>query len=168
MQFNTERLTITELTMAMCKDVHLQSLDEATRRFVPDEVFEELFDALDTVTFLMTRYDKLEDPLVYAILLKDTDTFVGYVQLVKIDEGYEVGYHIGEAYRGKGYAPEAMDAFLPRIMRQKLINTVYGICHAENTASRRVLEKCCFTKIFEGTATYHGEEAPVCKYIFRR
>ena len=36
----TERLIITEMTMDMAMDVHKNSLDEDTRRFVPDEVFE--------------------------------------------------------------------------------------------------------------------------------
>ena len=168
MQIDTQRLTITEFMMNMALAVHLNSLDENTRRFVPDEVFEDLSEALDAVAFLMTRYDKLENPLVYPVLMKDSGTYIGYVQLVKIDEGYEIGYHIGEDYTGNGYATEAVKAFLPHIMRKKLLNQVYGICHAENLASRRVLEKCGFEKIFEGTAPYHGAEAPVCKYIYKK
>ncbi len=35
----TERLLITEMTMDMAMDVHKNSLDEDTRRFVPDEVY---------------------------------------------------------------------------------------------------------------------------------
>lgn len=41
----TERLIITEMTMDMAMDIHKNSLDEDTRRFVPDEVFETLEDA---------------------------------------------------------------------------------------------------------------------------
>lgn len=36
----TERLIITKMTMDMAMDVHKNSLDDDTRRFVPDEVFE--------------------------------------------------------------------------------------------------------------------------------
>ncbi|MBE5891037.1 MAG: GNAT family N-acetyltransferase, partial [Lachnospiraceae bacterium] len=45
----TERLIITEMTMDMIMDIHKNSLDEDTRRFVPDEVFETLEDAKETV-----------------------------------------------------------------------------------------------------------------------
>ena len=45
MRIETERLIITEMTMDMAMDVHKNSLDEDTRRFVPDEVFETLDDA---------------------------------------------------------------------------------------------------------------------------
>ena len=38
MKIETERLIITEFTMDMAEAVHLNSLDEDNRRFVPDEV----------------------------------------------------------------------------------------------------------------------------------
>ena len=40
MLLETDKLIITELTVDMAMDVHKNSLDEDTRRFVPDEVFE--------------------------------------------------------------------------------------------------------------------------------
>ena len=40
MRIETARLLITEFTMDMAQAVHLNSLDEDNRRFVPDEVFE--------------------------------------------------------------------------------------------------------------------------------
>ena len=52
----TDRLIITEMTMDMAMDVHKNSLDEDTRRFVPDEVFETLEDAKETLEFLISQY----------------------------------------------------------------------------------------------------------------
>ena len=60
----TDRLFITELTMDMAMDVHKNSLDEDTRRFVPDEVFETLEDARETLEFLISRYGSVDGPLV--------------------------------------------------------------------------------------------------------
>ena len=40
MKIETKRLIITKFTMDMAEAVHLNSLDEDNRRFVPDEVFE--------------------------------------------------------------------------------------------------------------------------------
>ena len=167
MNITTDRLIITEFTADMAMDVHLNSLDEDVRRFVPDEVFPTLEDAQETVDFLMSRYAGLEDPLVYPVLLKDGAN-IGYVQLVGIDEGYEIGYHIAKADPGKGYAGEAGRAFLPQIMQMMEIGEIHGICDAENIASRRVLEKCGFVKTFEGMGPYHGSETRICRYIFRR
>ena len=60
----TERLIITEFTMDMAEDVHENSLDEDNRRFVPDEVFETVEEAGETVAFLMSRYGGSEGPFV--------------------------------------------------------------------------------------------------------
>ena len=167
MNIITDRLIITEFTADMAQAVHRNSLDEDVRRFVPDEVFETLEIAQDTVDFLMTRYAGLEDPLVYPVLLKDGAN-IGYVQLVEIDDGYEIGYHIAKSHTRNGYAAEAVQAFLPEIMALKNITEVHGICDAENLASRRVLEKCGFRKVYEGMGPYHGTQMPICRYIFRR
>lgn len=165
MKLETERLIITEFALSMAEDVHKLSLDEDNRKFVPDEVFETVGEAKDTVEFLMGIYKTGEGPLVYPVLLKD-GTYVGYVQLIPIDGGYEVGYHIGKPYTCKGYATEALTAFLCHIMPEKQLDRVYGICMSENLASVRVLEKCGFHKLFEGTGTYQGKERNIVRYAY--
>ena len=167
MKIETERLVITEFAMDMAEAVHLNSLDEDTRRFVPDEVFETVEEAADTVGFLMSCYASTEGPLVYPVLLKDS-TYIGYVQAVPLEDGsWEIGYHIGAAYTKNGYATEAVKAFLPVIMPQLGIAQIAGICRCANTASVRVLEMCGFMKEFEGIGCYQGQEQPICKYCFR-
>ena len=162
----TERLIITEFTPEMAQAVHENSLDEDTRRFVPDEVFETVEEAAETIDFLMSVYASGEGPLVYPVLLKDR-TNVGYVQAVPLEEGrWEIGYHIGAAYTGKGYASEAVSAFLPVVMERLGLSEMEGVCLFDNTASRRVLEKCGFVLKEEGTGDYQGEKKNICRYIF--
>lgn len=167
MRIETERLIITEFTMDMAEAVHLNSLDEDNRRFVPDEVFETVEEAADTIGFLMGVYENGDGPLVYPVLLKD-GTCIGYVQAVPCDDGaWEVGYHIGGNYTGNGYATEAVSAFLPAIMPKLGITKIAGICLADNKASVKVMERCGFQKEFEGIGTYQGEDRPICKFIFK-
>ena len=53
--------------------------------------------------------------------------------------------------------------------RDKLnLTQVAGICDAENKASIRVLEKCGFTRTYEGEALYHGEMKPVVKTSYTK
>lgn len=167
MRLETERLMITEFTLDMAKDVHLNSLDEDNRRFVPDEVFETEEDARETIEFLMSQYDGGEGPFVYPVLLK-TGENIGYVQLVPLEEGWEVGYHIGKQYTKKGYATEAVKTFVPYVMETMKIDAVAGICLAENVASCVVLERSGFEKQFEGRGEYQGEERNICRYVYRR
>ncbi len=67
----TERLIITEFTPDMAQAVHENSLDEDNRRFVPDEVFETVEEAAETIDFLASRYGGSDGPFVYPVLLKD-------------------------------------------------------------------------------------------------
>lgn len=165
MRIQTERLIITQFTADMALDVHKNSLDEDNRRFVPDEVFETVEDAADTIEFLMSQYDGGEGPFVYPVLLKD-GTNIGYVQLVPIDEGWEIGYHIAKAYTGHGYAAEAVAAFMPVIAAEKNVSEIYGICLAENIASVKVMEKCGFKNIFRGTRNYQGTDRECVKNVW--
>ncbi len=162
----TERLIITEFSLDMAEDVHQSSLDDDNRRFVPDEVFETVEEAGETVAFLMSRYEGGEGPFVYPVLLKADQANIGYVQLVPVEGGWEIGYHIAKKHTGKGYAAEAVRAFLPTVMKKRQLNHVYGICVAENYASRRVMEKCGFVKVFEGMGPYQGQEINICRYLY--
>ncbi len=166
MRIETERLIITEFTMDMAEAVHLNSLDEDNRRFVPDEVFETVEKAADTVGFLMDVYENGDGPLVYPVLLKD-GTYIGYVQAAPFDDGtWEVGYHIGGNYTKNGYATEAVKAFLPVIMPKLGLFKIAGICLADNKASVKVMERCGFVKEYEGIGHYQGEERRICKFSF--
>ena len=162
----TERLIITEFAMDMAEDVHKNSLDGDNRRFVPDEVFETVEEAGETIAFLMSRYGGNEGPFVYPILLKTDHKNIGYVQLVPVEEGWEIGYHIAKAHTGKGYAAEAVRAFLPVMMKEHHLKQIIGICVAENYASRRVMEKCGFTKLYEGLGPYQGKNINICRYLY--
>lgn len=166
MKIETERLTITEFTMDMAEAVHLNSLDQDNRRFVPDEVFETVEQAEETVEFLMSVYENGNGPLVYPVTLKE-GTYIGYVQAVPFDDGtWEVGYHIGENYTKQGYATEAVTAFLPVIMKQIGITEMTGICLADNLASAKVMERCGFVKLYQGMGKYQGQDREICKYVY--
>ena len=164
----TNRLIITKFTPDMAEVVHQNSLDENTRRFLSDEVFETVEDAAETIDFLMSQYEGADGPFVYPIITNDGGKNIGYVQLCQIDDGtWEIGYHIAKQFTGHGYATEAVKAFLP-VMAQKLnIKEVYGICLAENTASVRVLEKCGFVQIFQGMGVYQGKESEIVKTVWK-
>ena len=164
----TGRLVITELTLDMVTDVHRNSLDEDTRRFVPDEVFETPEDARETIAYLMSQYASAEGPQVYAVITKDEGKNIGYVQLVPLGDGkWEIGYHIAKPYTGRGYASEAVKAFLPVMAERVGVTEVYGIRLLENAASGRVLEKCGFKEFFSGEGPYHGGTYEISRSVWK-
>ena len=168
MRIETERLIITELTMDMAQDIHENSLDEDTRKFVPDEVFETLGDAQEVIACLISAYSTRTGPFVYAVLSKEDGRCIGYVQMIPLEEGqWEVGYHIGKKYTGCGFATEALRAFLPVMKQNCAAGEVYGICLKENGASIRVLEKCGFTELYSGPGIYQGVRRDIVRTIHK-
>lgn len=165
MRIETQRLLITDFTPDMAEAVHLGSLDEDTRRFLPDEVFPTVEIAAEVIADLISCYGGTEGPFVHPFLLHD-GTYAGYVQLVPIEGGWEVGYHTVAAHTRRGYATEALTAFLPVMMHRFGLRQVAGVCDAENAASIRVLEKCGFRRVFEGNAEYQGSLRPVVKLLY--
>ena len=168
MLIETGRLMITEFTMDMAKAVQANSVDDDNRRFVPDEVWETVEEAEETLEFLISRYGSSEGPFVYPVIVKETQDNVGYVQLCPIENGkWEIGYHIAKKYTGKGYATEAVKAFLPVITELVEASEVYGICLEENKASQAVMRKCGFETIFRGVGKYQGEDREIVINIWK-
>jgi ribosomal-protein-alanine N-acetyltransferase len=158
-------LLIAKMNQAMSKDVYRNSQDRNNRKFVPDEVFNSLEEASEVVNQIINCYDSEDGPFVYAVIRKKDDVNLGYVQLVKIEEGWEIGYHIAEIYTGNGYATEAVNLFLNYIKNNTNLKQIIGIALAANKASRRVLEKCGFELIYEGTGLYQGRKRKIIKTI---
>jgi len=152
----SKRLYITKFYETMAHSVHENSLDEDNRRFVPDEVFETEDEAKEIIDAIVSFYSQDDAPQIFAIILDGQH--IGHVQAVPIsEEDWEVGYHIAKPFTGNGYASEALEAFLPVIMDYLGIERIYGITHAENIASCRVLEKCGFKL---------EDRGDMCKYIY--
>ena len=165
----TNRLLITKLNINMAYDIHVNSLDEDTKKYIPDEVFESVDVAKDAIEYLISRYDSKSGPFVYPIIIKDTNENIGYVELVKMDnDEYEIGYHIAKRYTNNGYAKEALKAFLPYISNKLNINKIVGICLSENIASKKVLLDSGFLKMYEGIGLYQGQTKTIFKSIWSK
>ena len=74
---------------------------------------------------------------------------------VSPDGSTEIGYGVSEAYRGRGYASEAVDAVAAWVLQQQKACRVEAEAEADNLASIRVLQKCGFLPTGE-----MGEEGP--------
>lgn len=167
MNIKSSRLTIKTFSLDMAQSVYENSQDDDTRRFVPDEVYDSVEEAREAIEFLMTRYDTTDGPFVYPVLTNEGQN-IGYVQLCQIDDGdWEIGYHIAKRFTGKGYATEAVKAFLPVMAKKLNIKEVFGICLAENIASVCVLGKCGFVQIYQGIGNYQGNEAQIVKTVWK-
>ena len=164
---DNDKLQIVKMNQSMYYDVYKNSQDDNNRKYVPDEVFDSLEEASEVVNQIINSYDSEDGPFVYAVIRKKDSANLGYVQLVKIEEGWEIGYHITEIYTGNGYATEAVNLFLNYVKNNTSLKQIIGIALAANKASRRVLEKCGFEFLYEGNGLYQGRKRKIIKTIKR-
>ena len=158
-------IEIKEFTPDMAGALSELSKNELNCAFLPDEVFETEADAKAAIEIFTERYRSGLSPQVYALVMKDTGRLVGHVEAAALRDGsWEVGFHIGEGFRGKGYAREGLAMFSPFITDRLGIDELWGICLEENTGSCRVLERCGFELRFCGEGLYQGKLRRIRKY----
>ncbi len=95
----------------------------------------------------------LSAPETYAVVLKETGRPVGSAGLQAstrpeaVAQGgkeLEIGYWIGKPFWGRGYAPEVVAELLRRGFEDLDCNAIWCAHFAENSKSRRVIEKSGF------------------------
>ena len=93
---------------------------------------------------------------IWMIELKD-GTHIGELCFkgLSADGIAEIGYGISEEYQNNGYATEAVRAGLDWAFAHTEVNAIEAETDPDNTASKRVLEKCGF--VLNGVI---GEEGP--------
>jgi len=110
----------------------------------------------------------------YAIALADTNRLIGICNLrghFEQNRRCELGYALGRAHWGQGYAGEALEALLDHAFHALDINRIEADIDPRNEASARLLEKLGFRR--EGYMPerwiVHGEKADTAFYgLLRR
>ena len=74
--------------------------------------------------------------------------------------GWEIGYFIGEPFRGKGYATATATALVKLLRQRGHFGPVHADHAKDNGASGRVLEKIGFIRTGEAVAKSAGRDAP--------
>ena len=67
---------------------------------------------------------------------------IGMIGTTVSSHSVEVGYVLGASYHGRGYMTEALSAVTGSAFNDPAVQRIYATCHVDNTASRRVLERC--------------------------
>ncbi|TIV23908.1 MAG: GNAT family N-acetyltransferase, partial [Mesorhizobium sp.] len=107
--------------------------------------------------------------IVYALTLRDSDTFVGCAGLNTTDRGLELGYWIGEPYWKRGYATEAAHALVDLAFQRTAIQVLHASTRVINPASRRVIHKCGFQYAGQGMLnSIVAGQVPVERYRLDR
>jgi ribosomal-protein-alanine N-acetyltransferase len=146
----SDSLLITKIDASMYYDIYRNSLDDDVKKYVPDETFGSLEEASDVVDNIICNYESTDGPFVYAVIRKSDRVNLGYVQLIKNGNQWEIGYHIAKLFTNCGYATEAVKTFLEFVKSNTEIKEIYATALSNNKASKRVLQNNGFKVIFEG------------------
>ena len=142
--FETERLVIRKLRDEDAQKLYENHLDDEVRKWFPNECYANVEEALDAARFFADCVDNWHLPFVLGVELKETKELIGDTGISEV-EGKpgeaEIGYCIGQQYRGRGYASELLNAISAFAASQFGLGVIYGRVVHGNEASAKVLEK---------------------------
>ena len=103
--FETERLIIRKLRDEDAQKLYENHLDDEVRKWFPNECYADAEEALDAARFFADCVDNGHLPFVLGVELKETKELIGDTGLSEVEgkpDETEIGYCIGQKYRGKG------------------------------------------------------------------
>ncbi|MDD6799335.1 MAG: GNAT family N-acetyltransferase [Firmicutes bacterium] len=141
----TERLTLKPYSQADTERLtYLITNQEITRYFmVPDfETTDQIAAAVEKIIAFSQTDDTRH--LEYGIYLNEI--LIGFINDCGVEEDMiEIGYVIDPNYQGYGYASEAVRTVINELKEMGFKKITAGY-FSENTASRKVMEKCGMKK----------------------
>lgn len=142
--FETERLIVRQFRDDDAQKLYENHKDAEVRRWFPNECYADPEEALDAIRFYIDCVDRGHLPFVLGVELKETQELIGDTGISEVEgkpDEAEIGYCIGEKYRGKGYASELLTAISGYVVSRFGIRTIFGRVVHGNAASAKVLEK---------------------------
>ena len=149
MKIETERLMLRNYKMSDMDDyVHLMQQEKVANHagfFVKD----------DNYRLTIQLKDEVENPLKFAIILKDSNQFVGEIGLNSMgmhtrklyglhDDEYsrEVEFCLSEEFWGKQIMSESLSALIKISFEHLGLDSIVGASYSKNLASKKVQLKC--------------------------
>lgn len=163
MKVRTDRLLIRNFILSDAKLIFELDTDPDVMRFIGGKRPESIDDSIATLERQFVYYRKHPGFGVFAVVLNDTNEFIGWGALKYLDtsDKIEVGYRLMKKFWGNGYATEITFALLKHAFENLKLNEVYGVTQPDNYASQKVLKKAGL-KYFE-TAKYYNADLEVFK-----
>jgi ribosomal-protein-alanine N-acetyltransferase len=144
----TERLILRETSDADAPALFELYRDPEMTRFVTFSTHASVEDTKGFIGWMANAF-RQKDSIRWGIVLKETNDLIGTGGLhfwKRELRMAEVGYHIGRAFWGRGYATEALYALVDFGFQRMNLNRIEGRHNAGNHASGRVMEKVGFQR----------------------
>ena len=126
--------------------------DPDVLRYMPYEICNDLETTRVRISEWMGYFNSLNLWGAYALELKSTGEVIGTIDYAETNSNIreaEVGYQLGKAWWGKGYAAEALEALIDHCFETTNLNRIWGGYDPRNAPSGKVMEKAGM--LYEGT-----------------
>jgi RimJ/RimL family protein N-acetyltransferase len=164
----TDRLTLrpfTELDATIVAELAGEKVISEMTANIP-----HLYELTDAVDWIRTHQNLFNSGkgVVYALVLKNSNTLIGAVSFPRIEEGEgTLGYWLGVPFWGVGYATEGSRALI-EYGKDKLGLSKLKVMHlTENERSKSVISKLGTTYVGTKTIQAQGRAREVCVYTAR-
>ncbi len=150
--FETERLVVRCFREEDAPELYENHRDDEVRKWFPNECYADPEEALDAIRFYAGCVNNGHLPYVLGVELKETGELIGDTGVSEVEgkpDETEIGYCIGQKYRGKGYATELLEAVSCFVSSRFGTKTIHGRVVHGNEASAKVLEKCGYRFVTE-------------------
>ncbi len=145
--------------------------EPTTSRWLLSHVYANLDDAIDRMRYLIARYASPGDPRLGSFVLAvehiASKVLLGHVGFSPYYGEVEVSYGIAEDARGRGYGSEALLAGCQWAAETFNLPSLLALTEAENTPSRRTLERAAFVHAKDSLMRFQGSEQLVSRYVWR-
>lgn len=144
----SERLVLKALTPKEVVPFYQNHRETSLKHWMPNEVYQNLTEAARAIEFFSSCVHQKELPYVLGIFCKEKQIVIGDIGVNIVDgtsDEIEIGYSVCEAYCGRGYATEAVQAMIEFVLEELKITKLQGRVLKGNLGSQRVLEKNGFT-----------------------
>ena len=140
----TEHLKIRTFKIEDAKRLYEIHLDEAVKKWIPNESYQDENEAREAISFFMDCVNRRQLPYVLAVESKETGELIGDAGINEVEGKpgeVEIGFVICREYRRKGYATELVKAMTAFAVSAFRFNALYARVIKGNDASVHVLEK---------------------------
>ena len=136
----TGRLTLRQVREHDVQDIFEYARNPSVLRYTTAETPTH---AEQTMVFVMDAVHKPEGAYAWAMCLRGMDQVIGVIEFAVQGTVGSVDYAMAEPYWNRGLMTEAVGAVLKwGFAAHPAMMEVRSTAHVENTASRRVMEKC--------------------------
>ena len=143
-RIETERLILRTVTVDDAEAIFVWASDPDVNKFMIYPLHEN---SDVTREWLKTRDINGKDEFDLGFVLKDTGELIGQGGLVYHEDldAWTVGYNLRKEYWGQGLVPEAIQAIIDCVDKEKGIRVIAGEFAKDNIKSKRVMEKLGMT-----------------------